>query len=486
MLKVLLGLGLTTLYENAIFLLVYVIIFFNTFKKTLQFNQFNNQNNIKMSANIKIASIVALAVIWWILPGDGFSQSQGTPEENTFKAYWDNGFKMESKDKQFKLIFGGRIMNDWAFFSQDDTLHTLLPSKDGTEFRRARFYNSGVIYKVIKYKIQLDFAGGDADFKDVYLQFSNLPLVGNFKVGHFKEPFGLEELTSSNYVTFMERSLTSPFTPARNTGGMLFNSILEKRMTWAFGVFRDAGYYGNATSSSESNYNVTGRVTGLPYLNSEKSQLLHLGLAFSYRTPDAGNYSLKSQAESHLAPKYYVNTGTIGRVHGISIIGTELAFVMGPFSIQGEYMMSSLTRAIADSLGAVSNIDNRFSGFYGMASFFLTKGDHRNYKGSGGVFSRVKPKNPFLGKDGGTGAFEVGVRYSGLDLVDGKSSDQTIINGGVLNDISFEVNWYLNPTARIMANYVMASVNSADIANNDNITDFGNAGIFQMRFQIDF
>ena len=44
------------------------------------------------------------------------------------------------------------------------------------------------------------------------------------QVGHFKEPMGFEELTSSKYLTFMERSLTDSDQPSRNSGVMIGNS----------------------------------------------------------------------------------------------------------------------------------------------------------------------------------------------------------------------------------------------------------------------
>ncbi len=37
-------------------------------------------------------------------------------QENSFNSKWDKGIQIESKDKQFKLKFGGRIMIDHAFF----------------------------------------------------------------------------------------------------------------------------------------------------------------------------------------------------------------------------------------------------------------------------------------------------------------------------------------------------------------------------------
>ena len=58
----------------------------------------------------------------------------------------------QSPDKEIK--FGGRIMYDMAVWG-DSTMDNA-----GTEFRRVRFYNSGKLYGNVKYKLQLDFAGG--------------------------------------------------------------------------------------------------------------------------------------------------------------------------------------------------------------------------------------------------------------------------------------------------------------------------------------
>ncbi len=50
----------------------------------------------------------------------GFSQeSTETKKENPFSIKWDNGFKVESLDKNFKLKFGGRVMIDHAYFFQN-------------------------------------------------------------------------------------------------------------------------------------------------------------------------------------------------------------------------------------------------------------------------------------------------------------------------------------------------------------------------------
>ncbi len=400
--------------------------------------------------------------------------------ENYFKSYWKNGYVVESTDKQFKMKFGGRIMYDVAFFFQDDTLaDTFGALNNGTEFRRARFFNSGQIYNNIKYKIQLDFAGGKISFKDVYMMITKIPAVGNLKIGHFKEPFRLEALTSSKYITFMERGLPISMSTERNTGFLIQNSFLKSRLSYQAGVFRGADSFGN-DKKADDGYVITARLSGLPINNTEKKQLLHLGVAYSYRRPETKEYKISAKPENHLGYKY-ASTGTISDVDVVAHLGTEAAFVLGPFSIQGELVKSTINTKTDTFSNSYS-----FTGYYGQVSFFLT-GESRKYKNYEVGFGRVSPKNNFGNGEGGLGAWEVALRYSGLDLIDGKSADNSLIDGGMLNDLTIGVNWYLNPATRIMVNYVMASLKNVDLTTtNDAVNSVGNEGTFQIRFQIDF
>ena len=117
--------------------------------------------------------------------------------------YWDNGLKLESPDKDFSVKLGGRIQYDVMLINQDDSLNNHFDAKNGTEFRRARLYTSGTVYKTIKYKFQVDFAGDRVVIKDAYLRFTKIPWVGNLTIGNFKEPHGFEIITSSKYITMM-------------------------------------------------------------------------------------------------------------------------------------------------------------------------------------------------------------------------------------------------------------------------------------------
>ena len=363
-----------------------------------------------------------------------------------FNAQWGNGYSLASLDGEHSLKFGGRIMYDYATWNTGDN------SFSSTEFRRVRLFNSGKVYNSVKYKMEFDFSGEAVSFKDVYME-AYIPYVGNFKVGHFKEPFRLEALTSSKYITFMERALPISFSPERNIGFLLHNTFIDDKLSIQVGLFREAEN-GN-DKNIDNTRNLTGRVTFLPIDNG--NNLLHLGLAFSNRSSSDSTYSIYSRAENHLGTKLL--DLDISNVDNMYLLGFEMAFVMGPFSIQGEYVMNNLD-AVEEYI---------FSGYYGQCSYFLT-GEKRVYKNSLSGFDRVSP-NANMKEGEGFGAIEIAVRYSSMDLSEAQA--------GTLNDITAGLNWYLNPCTRIMFNYVMGVATDYNgIETNENI--------IQCRMQIDF
>jgi len=380
-------------------------------------------------------------------------QRAGAP--SAFQAYWKDGVRLETPDKAFGLKIGGRIHNDWMVATEDDDIKSAAGSiENGAEFRRARLYLEGLLYQRIEFKAEYDFAGGETAFKDVYVGVLDLPVLGDLRLGHFKEPFSLEELTSSNYVTFMERGLPNAFAPSRNTGFMLRDHAQSERLTWAAGVFREADEFGN--SRGDGGFSFTGRLTALPWYAEAGRYLAHLGLAYSFRNPNDDETRWSARPEAHLAPSL-VNTGTLA-ADSAQLLGLEAAIVYGAASVQGEYIYAK-----ADTPGA----DPDLSGFYVYASYFLT-GENRPYKTAEAAFDKVKPiRNFAFGETSGPGAWEVAARYSRLDLND------AAVRGGRLDDFTAGLNWYLNPNVRFSANYVFADRD-----------EVGKAHIGEMRFEL--
>ena len=387
-------------------------------------------------------------------------------EPNDFRVYWKEGLNFDSINKNFKLKIGGRIQQDWGWFTEDKEIRdTIGDQVDGAEFRRARISLSGTIYNNIDFKMEYDFAGGGRpSFTDVFVELKEIPVAGNFRAGHFKEPFSLEELTSSNYITFMERSLPNVFAPARNTGMMLHNTLADKRMTWAAGVFRNANDFGDSegNETTEGGYSFSGRLTGLPWYEEEGRKLLHTGIGYSYQNAFENKIQYRQRPEMGMADRF-VDTGAI-KAEAAHLFGPELALVYGPFSLQTEYIFTNVD--LEDGGGS----DPEFSGFYVYGSYFLT-GENRRYSTKSGSFDMVKPKKNFKWGES-LGAIELAARYSELDLADED------ISGGRLQDTTVGVNWYLNPNMRIMLNYVHSE---ADVSGED-----GSADLVGMRFNIFF
>jgi phosphate-selective porin OprO and OprP len=418
---------------------------------------------------------------------DELRQRVGKEEEGKLRVFWKDGFHLESTGGAFKLKLGARLDNDWAVVAADglDDDFGLAPTpggipenrteslddvESGTEFRRARISLEGQLYEVVPFKLEYDFAGGEVAFKDVWIGLTGLPGIAAVKVGHMKEPFSLEELTSSKFTTFLERALPNGFVPDRNTGIGVYVEALEQRLTWATGAYRDTDDFGDGFGS-DSKYNITSRLTGVLWYEDGGRHLAHLGFSYSHQFRNNDSLRYRRKPESDLSPVNFVDTrlafpspsGTTTvdlKTDGVNLLNPEFALVFGPFSLQSESVHS-----LVDEVGGR---DPNLYGVYVFASYFLT-GEYRPYKLAEAAFDRVRPQRNFLGADGGWGAWEIAARFSRVDLDDGAA------RGGVLNDVTAAVNWYLNPNVKIMLNYVYADRE-----------DLAAANIVQGRFHIDF
>ena len=145
----------------------------------------------------------------------------------------------------------GRIFADHVMFGQSDAAQAALEedAQDTTFFRTARIGFTGTGYEVFYFTAEFDLAArttidgaiiSETALKDVFVGVRELPVLGSVQVGHFKEPFSIEELTSSRFITFVERSLANVFVPGRNMGVMARRVAESENATFAIGVFREA------------------------------------------------------------------------------------------------------------------------------------------------------------------------------------------------------------------------------------------------------
>lgn len=385
-------------------------------------------------------------------------------DPDALRLYTSDGsgkLRFESADGDVKGRFGGRIMFDFTAGSVDDAIGAM---EDGTEFRRVRLFTEGTLYD-IGYKFQIDFAG-DPDIKSMYLDFPSPVPNSGIQVGKLKEDISLVERTSSKYITFLARPMLTEFTGDRELGIRLGGAADGGDLNYGIGIYRSTVDDGLGTSRGDGDYKGTGRVAYVPWSADENRKLVHVGASGSLAALDPAEASSEAhEPEVHLAPDF-VDTGAIP-ADGATQFGVESAVVYNAFSVQAEYLQKGYDR---DAGGAGPTFD----AWYVSGSFFLT-GEHRPY--DGGAFDRVSPDENFrAGDDGGLGAWEIAARYSTMDVTDSG------IVGGEARNITIGVNWYLNPSVRLMTNYTRADVDDAvGTAGADGSGDF-----VSVRFQLDF
>lgn len=418
--------------------------------------------------------------------------------------YWDEGFHIVSRHENLKLKIGAKFIVDGGYIDADKELETAFPDLEGYggDFRALSLTATGTIrtlsaikeraetterpvppgtdaitpyapYDVLEFKFEIDFAN-IREIKDIWLRFPSIPLLRHFTFGHMKEPFSLERSSSLTTITFMEWALPNEaFAASRNIGVRFNKPVLGERMTLGAGAFFNTGSFcdveeANDRLSEANGYNLTARVTGLPWFGEEGKPLLHLGLSYSHGVRNDENdddrIQFRARPESRITDERLVDTGLFF-ADSDDLINPEFAIVLGPLSLQGEYF-----HAFVD---AEDNLE--FWGYYVYGSFFIT-GENRKYNTSNGVFSRVRPKRNFRPFKGGWGAWELGLRYSHIDLNDKD------ISGGRERNLTAGLNWYLNPNFRLTLNYIRANVKDRAKAQ----VDSGRAHILQSRFQIAF
>ncbi len=377
-----------------------------------------------------------------------------------FDVFWRDGLRMETNDGRFQVRIGGRMQYDWVVWGDDANVADVVagPILNGTEFRRARLYVQGYVYENIEYKLQVDFAGGEVAIKDLYFGVRH-PTFG-FRMGHMKEPFSLEELTSSKYITFLERGLPSVFDSERNSGFMLHGRVIGGNFNYGVGVFRDTGDDG--VGVRRDGYNVSGRFAGALMNREDGRKVVHVGASAVFQNSDGSDRVFRQRPEVHLSPRF-ISSGVVP-TEGVAVIGLEGAVIHDAFSAQAEYKVAPVE---SEATG-----DPTFSGWYVFGSYFLT-GESRAYDRS--VFQRLRPRRNFL-EDGGLGAFEVAARYSKLDLTaDAVDKSEDLIKGTRLDNVTLALNWYWNPMTTMKFNFVRADIDQ-----------YGDIWAFLWRGQLEF
>lgn len=372
-------------------------------------------------------------------------------------------------DGLFDMSIRGRAHFDVASADTDKGLKKKY--NDGANFRRAELGVEGTFMRDWGYVIGLQFGGSGTDgtstIKEAYLSYNGIHGI-KIQGGAIGVPLTLEYATSSNDITFIERSAAV---------NMMIGLGSDDSRT-AFGV-RGATdnlfgmlYYtkskvgDNATTHAESD-NLVARLA--THFEPVEKMGIHLGLSGTHASHFFSDPSLGDRPGIRVDDIKYIDTGAITNVDTANFYGPEAAFHYGPFRVQGEYYKYDLKR----KNGAK---DANYDAWYAQASWVLTGEDYK-YTMDSAAFKGVKPASPFT-MGGGIGAWELAARYSSADLNDVGSG---VANGGQEKLSTLGLNWYPNNNVRFMFNYIHAQEENAKAG-----IGHGDANIVALRTQFAF
>ena len=355
----------------------------------------------------------------------------------------ENGIGLKSKDGNNTVQLTGRLHMDYRQYSPDyGTGQTTDSYQNTAEARRARFGIRGQFAKDFKYQLLANFGASDgfsstsSTADEMWVNWAANPEM-QFQFGLFKMPFSLEQMTSSNNLDFMERSLVgqndSELIPAKETGFML-HGIPKPGLTYALALSR-----GKSNKSAEfDGFDYIGRVTtNIAELTGSKAYTAHLGAAYSTGEIKSGVIPVSGRTESRMQSAWFTGSALSGATTRTRQ-GLEAAFAYNAFKVQGEHFQFNYDPATGN--------DQKINGYYVQAVYNLT-GESHAYKD--GAFGWIKPINSI--DKGGRGAWQVGVRMSEFD-----ASDITVATGKAnrATAMTYGVTWFATDNLRFMLNYV--------------------------------
>ena len=368
-------------------------------------------------------------------------------------------FFIKSADGQFSISPYGYLDTDYRAYKGDGA-----PS-DSFLIRRARFGFQGNFGSHFDFAILTDAnSTTGAIVRDAYLNVRIRPEF-QFQAGQFKEPFAQETGIGATNLDFVERGFQSLLYPStvtafRSPGIAFHGDIKGGIIQWWAGAFNGRG---GVTNNVTNEPDFVGRLRFYPFRKGKSDWLKQLAFGGSIDHARArglsGDVSFSGalpDAAYTFFPQLAIN-GPIERYEG------EFTYLMGPFALRGEYVQSQQQRwdigtETPGGLGFLS-IPGVGAKAWNIGSTFLLTGEKRPENGTPRV------KSPFFGPDTpggkgrGLGAWEVAVRYTGIQANAPGSSFLGYFTPEFVptydyhtDEITFGLNWYPNYWVKYMVN----------------------------------
>lgn len=405
---------------------------------------------------------------------------------------WKGAPQWASDGFSFKLR--GRMMYDTAYI---DSPFSAVPNKNlgfNSRIRRLRLGVEGKLPGDFGYKFEADFANSSVGFGDVIMTYEPKGKPWSITVGNHETMNGLEQISSSRFVSFIERNqFNDAFGNTRRLGLSFGLANSANTMRFNAGLFTA---HSIDSSLDNDGYILAARGVFAPQALGGQ---LHFGANYQYRhfqSNNGANASVSSGAPStnqlaryrarpflQTTGERFVDTGNFA-AEGDQIMGLEAAGIFGPLHVAGELQYAKVNAygpgdfepgldAFTGTSVIFPNGDPSFISYYGEVGYFIT-GETRGYKN--GTWDRTKVLNPF--DKGGWGALQVNLRYDYLDLDSSKlkaansytiatgviAASNSLSRGGKQTGYQLGLTWIPTDYVRFIAQYIRTEVKGGPAA----------------------
>ena len=293
---------------------------------------------------------------------------------------------VQQRGIELKLVLGGFIQANFEGIdvSPFEGRFGSTALKERFRLRRARINLTGDFAEQFDFKIEGDFENSDGisssrtafSGTDIFVNWHQFP-EAQIKVGQWKAPFGLEQLTPDTSLYIIERSLpTGAITPERQIGvqlwGKPFTNVWPDEkdlLTYYAGIFNGNGR--NTTINDNNNFMYVGRLELQPFKGKILGQdsSLKLGADVLNSRDDKGtnisqSLNLLVNADGSLSP--YVLPGADER----TAWSVDAWLKLGPFDLIGEYLEEYVNGRTVNGV-APGFADFTTNGYYITAAYFL-------------------------------------------------------------------------------------------------------------------
>ena len=173
---------------------------------------------------------------------------------------------VKAAGKEPKMTLGGFLHLQAGFGDAPDGRFNGI--EDQFLIRRARINVQGSFLENFDYKLEMDLGanslsektGSSAQLTDLYLNWNKYEYA-NIKAGQYKTHYGWEQIVSDTKMLTIERSLPNDrLTDGRQVGTSVTGAIMEKRMSYAIGMFNGTSV--NNSFNDNDHFMYTARVQG--------------------------------------------------------------------------------------------------------------------------------------------------------------------------------------------------------------------------------